>query len=386
MRVGSLWRVLTAMCLLAGGGLWTTSEALAQSGPTTERPSGEAVVIDDVLLRVDLRPDGTADWRVEYRTDLDDAATTTAFEGLAAAVDADPRPFRDRFERRMADTVAAASDATDREMSVANVSVAAETRALPRSYGVVAYEFEWRGFAAAEGDRLVVGDALGGLFLDDGEALVVSWPAGYALAGATPAPDDRRPEVREVVWNGPAEFGPDAPRIAVGPPTGPLAPVGEPLPAVAVAALVVLAGGAVLVRRGSLSLPDIGDRPGVEGDAAGGGPTDSGVTDGRTGPGPARRDAGDTGQHRSTDGGDSSGVGGEATVGDLPSDLLSNEERVLGAIRDNGGRMRQQALVERLDWTDAKTSQVVGRLREEGRIESFRIGRENVLTLPGERL
>jgi Uncharacterized membrane-associated protein/domain len=63
---------------------------------------------------------------------------------------------------------------------------------------------------------------------------------------------------------------------------------------------------------------------------------------------------------------------------------LSNEERVLRLLKGNGGRMKQQQVVTELDWTDAKTSQVVGSLREDEKIEVFRIGRENVLTLPGE--
>jgi hypothetical protein len=44
--------------------------------------------------------------------------------------------------------------------------------------------------------------------------------------------------------------------------------------------------------------------------------------------------------------------------------------------------MKQQAVVEELDWTDAKTSKVVSALRDAGELESFRLGRENVLSLP----
>jgi uncharacterized membrane protein len=44
--------------------------------------------------------------------------------------------------------------------------------------------------------------------------------------------------------------------------------------------------------------------------------------------------------------------------------------------------MKQQDVVSELGWTEAKTSQVVGSLRDEGKLESFRLGRENVLTLP----
>ncbi|MFC7232041.1 helix-turn-helix transcriptional regulator [Saliphagus sp. GCM10025308] len=63
-------------------------------------------------------------------------------------------------------------------------------------------------------------------------------------------------------------------------------------------------------------------------------------------------------------------------------ELLSNEEQVINLLESRGGRMKQQSVVEELDWTDAKTSKVVTGLREEGKLESFRLGRENVLSLP----
>ena len=82
------------------------------------------------------------------------------------------------------------------------------------------------------------------------------------------------------------------------------------------------------------------------------------------------------------DGQEAASAGGTATA--TPEALLSSEERVLRLLEDNGGRMKQQQVVQELDWTDAKTSQVVGTLRDDGEIEVFRIGRENVLALPGE--
>ena len=67
---------------------------------------------------------------------------------------------------------------------------------------------------------------------------------------------------------------------------------------------------------------------------------------------------------------------------ETPPELLSNEERVLQLLEQRGGRIKQQDVVSELDWTEAKTSQVVGDLREDDEIEVFRIGRENVLSLP----
>jgi len=53
-------------------------------------------------------------------------------------------------------------------------------------------------------------------------------------------------------------------------------------------------------------------------------------------------------------------------------------------IEAHGGRMKQKRVAEELDWTAAKTSQVTKKLREDGDLVGFRLGRENVLTLPEE--
>ena len=65
-----------------------------------------------------------------------------------------------------------------------------------------------------------------------------------------------------------------------------------------------------------------------------------------------------------------------------PRELLSNEEQVLRLLEERGGRIKQQEVVGELGWTEAKTSQVVSSLREDDAVDVFRIGRENVLTLP----
>nr|WP_242493394.1 hypothetical protein [Haloarcula hispanica] len=72
----------------------------------------------------------------------------------------------------------------------------------------------------------------------------------------------------------------------------------------------------------------------------------------------------------------------DADAGAPPAELLSNEEQVLQLLESNGGRLKQQQVAGELDWTDAKTSQVIGGLRDEDKVETFRIGRENVVTLP----
>jgi len=320
---------------------------VAQTGPEA----------DAISLRADLAADGTARWQVTYRIELDGDNETAAFEDLRAAIEGDPTPYVERFRDRMVRTATAAENATGRAMAVENVTVSASRESLPQGeYGVVTYRLDWQGFAAVDGDRLRAGDAIDRFFLDERTSLTIAWPQAYGLESVRPtatATDDG-----SVTWQGRRDFGPGEPRVEVvrgetggGESTGgtglPLLPLGL------VGVLVLAAVALVYARRrrrqsgsgtGADGAPDLGD------DGAGG----------------------------------QAGAGTAASTTDdgPPPELLSNEERVLRLLEDEGGRLKQQQVAGRLDWTDAKTSQVVGNLRDADKVESFRLGRENVLTLP----
>jgi uncharacterized membrane protein len=62
-------------------------------------------------------------------------------------------------------------------------------------------------------------------------------------------------------------------------------------------------------------------------------------------------------------------------------DLATDEDRVVAALADADGRMRQSDLAEQLDWSASKTSRVLSDMAEDGQIEKLRIGRENVIDL-----
>lgn len=303
------------LCFIAIAAAPTAGASDGESFATTT----DEVEPDEVVLDVTLEPDGDAHWRISYRTRLADDATAAAFDERKAAIEQDPAAYTDRFERRMTATADRAAAATDREMEIDDVSVTAETRHLPREYGVVTYRFTWRGFTAVEGEELRAGDAIAGLFLDADTRLVMRWPDDLQVTVVDPEPDDERE--REVVWRGPKEFGADGPRVVVAPTGGVgLWPVGL---------LVLLAAGGVgwWMRSGR---------------ADDGSP----ATDGRN----------------------------EA--------LLSNEERMMALLEDHDDRIKQREIARRLDWTDAKTSKVVRSLSDEGAVEVFRLGRENVVVLP----
>ena len=336
---------------------------------------------DDVLIQVTVDANGDAAWEVQYRIRLATSDEEQAFEEMREDIDADPDAYTDQFRERMVATADAAETATGREMEVTETTVTAERRELPQSYGVVTYQFRWSGFAAVDDDNLVIGDAIDGLFLDEASSLIISWPDGYGLVDASPSPTETRDGA--VVWAGPIDFTNGEPRVTVEPDGYAVSPL-----LLLLVGLVILGGGAAAYRwRRGDSAVAVGD---TDSDAA----SEEGVSD-ATG----RSDV-----TEATEATDSTEVSDQTTektephgteeVGETTSEsadvsgsspdeaLLSNEEQVLRLIESNGGRMKQKRVAEELDWTAAKTSQVVTGLRDDDAIDGFRLGRENVLSLP----
>ncbi|MDY6819641.1 MAG: hypothetical protein SVG88_13360 [Halobacteriales archaeon] len=350
--------VLTITLLLAattGGYTGSATAAGSASGFLTQTD----VDPDAVSLQVLLQPDGSAAWRIEYRVLLKDDNATAAFDSLQTDIRENRSAYVDRFASRITRTAAAAENTTGREMAIRNVSVQTSRQTIGKRYGVITYTFEWTGFAAVDGDRLVVDRTLAGFFLDADTTLEMRWPPGYRVSAVSPSPTDRLE--RGVVWEGRLDFGQSGPQLTVttAPPTqtatespspgaatsGGLTPATLGVAAI-IALLIVGAGGWYYTQRSTES-------------------DDADTTGGATG---------ETATTESTD----------QSTEEPPSELLSNEEQVIRLLEANGGRMKQQDVAEELDWTDAKTSQVVSDLREAGDIESFRLGRENVLSLPEE--
>ncbi len=351
---------LVAVGLLAAG---APSAVLAsdQAGFDQGGPAQSEFESDSVSMRIDLAADGDARWTIAYRIELDDQNATDAFESVKRDIEQNSSAYVSQFRDRMQRTAATAENATGREMAIENVTVEATRTSLPQGeYGVVSYRFTWTNFAVVSGEELHAGDAIEELFLEDKTSLTVAWPDDYRMEASTPSGDVV--EANELTWQGRRDFGPGEPNIVVVPEDGnagsgngdDVAAGGggaTPIILVAVVALLLASGAWLFARRSGLATP-----------LGGGGDEDD----------PA---AGASGSGNGSDGG---GGGPE----EPPEELLSNEERVLRLLEENNGRMKQQQVAEQLDWTAAKTSQVVGDLREAEKLDSFRLGRENVLTLP----
>jgi len=65
-------------------------------------------------------------------------------------------------------------------------------------------------------------------------------------------------------------------------------------------------------------------------------------------------------------------------------ELLSDEERVEYLLERNGGRMKQATIVKETGWSNAKVSQLLSSMDDAERVDKLRIGRENLISLPGE--
>ena len=334
----------TAVILFSVAGV---SGGLAGDAPS-EALSQSDVDADSIEMDATIHPDGDADWRVVYRLELDDDDEIEAFESLQADLEANQSAYLDPFEDRIERTVESAETATQREMSAGNFSVSAERTVQPDTeFGAVVFEYEWTGFAAVEDDgaRIHAGDALDSLFLEEQTSLTLRWDEAYQLDSHTPQASTEGSQ--RLTWRGPLDFDTGEPRLSLVPTdegaSGADAVPSTPVLLVGLAAAVVVVG-LWLVSSQRRQRPT-------------GSNTETGTDEATT----------------STDEPEQAGV---------PSELLSNEERVLALLEQHDGRLKQKKVAETLDWSAAKTSQVVGTLREDGEVETFRIGRENVLTLP----
>ncbi len=357
-----LWLLLAvlALSLGAGGGVAT--------GHTTQQELQPAATTFDVQLT----PSGDADWTVSTQFRLATENETEAFERLAARFEAgeadlayDAETFRE----------AAARGAPGREMAIRAVEYDSNTTTRDgERVGRLSLQFEWTDFAQTTGESYRLGDAfnttdgtwLPGLASD--QALVIRPPDGYSVETA-PVPVDNG----VLRWDGRQSFTPGyLGQITYTGETSTPVPNG-PSPAVlgGVGALIVLilAGGYLWWQRqptaGGPGTTDSGSDDGTDGAAAGA------VAGGST----ASDDTNETTAGATAAGGD----------GDEPDpELLSDEERVLRLLEANDGRMKQGTIVEETGWSNAKVSQLLSAMDEAGEIEKLRIGRENLISLPGE--
>jgi hypothetical protein len=370
-------------------------------------------------VTVTLHANRSATWTVTVAYTLETADERTAFERYADAYRAgetDAGPTADLFRN----VAREASAATDRRMSVGNVS---RTSRIDDGVGAVTLRFRWTAMLVRTDERtlrlddavLLPGNRTWLGSLEPGQTLVLRTPEGYGVVESdAPAFELRN---NSVVIEGPARVeGSLSITYRAADAGGDGGEVPWALVAGAVVVGSVVVGAALYLRRRPGSGPEptptsnggqpaagLGeaDRPtggadaGTEpdagpaaetGDAPGGTGTDADAADAAD----AATDTGGAGAGAATGAGPVEGDDGGEDEGEsdgedeVDVELLSDEERVERLLRANGGRMKQASIVEETGWSDAKVSQLLSSMADEDRIDKLRLGRENLISLPGD--
>jgi hypothetical protein len=363
--------VVVIVAGVAGVGPAATTPGSAQQAGTTTVAASQPVVptlqeapeSDATVTRVRVFANGTAEWSVTIRFQLDTNESEQEFAAFQQEFETNRSQFLDRFRGRMTGVVNEAGTELDREMSAANFDTEIGIDNITRPQGFVTYRLHWRGFAAPDGNALVVGDAFQtGFFIQAGNTLIIESPDGYEPTEIAPEPDDSGTTV--VQWDGPESFGTERPQVRVVPvndtdghsQTNDTAGNGTnvssndssessgvgmmPVFAGATGVVVLAGAGAFYVRR--RRQPTATDH--------------------------------ETAANGSGEGDDSLALG----------ELATEEDKVIALLEAEGGRIRQSEIADRLDWSASKTSRVLSDMTDSGTVEKLRIGRENVIDLADE--
>ncbi len=324
----------------------TAAQPIAQTTGAGGPLAAEGVTEPTTTFEVALQPDRSADWTVTVTYDLQTDDQQAAFDELATAYQdgtATVGPTASLYEN----LAAQADAATGREMEIEDQSYDAVRRGTT---GRLELSFTWTAFLAAEEERLVFNDVLStpsGTWLStlgENQVLRITTPRGYAITSASEPFADNTVEIE-----GPRRFDSDDhiriifEESVFG--AGAIRFVGV---AVILAAMII--GVALLLNRSDRAvrervLPGDGD------DAA----APTATTEEPVDTDPPEEDL----------------------------SLLADDERVERLLERNGGRMRQAAIVEETNWSDAKVSQLLSSMADADRVSKLRIGRENLITLPG---
>ncbi len=336
-----------------------TGEPIAAEPPELENISDPVLVYD-----IDLDRDGNASWAIRAKFPTATESDATAFTATASEYEADGDERLPMHPFELA--ASAASSELDRDMELHTIEREVHTG---DRIGILELTFEWSSFAATDDYRVYYGDVFaateGGWMgaLDEREYVRVHPPENYTIEESSAPVHDR------TMWfAGPRDLTPAelsatfvSPDAYVEPPDPPDENDAPLLPGelfVALGALAILVAVTIVAvdRRPSNMV----------------GRMQSALSIGFGVPVVRPRNGNGNGQESAEE---------RPHPMDDPS-LLSDEERVLRLVELNGGRMKQRRIVEETDWSNAKVSQLLSGLADEGRIEKLRMGRENLISLP----
>ena len=376
--------VLVVLTLVAGV---SAPIAVADTGPITSpaaephpaamatSPDGsqfaiqEAQDFDKTTFEITVHENGSATWTFRYEQVFANEDNATAarenFEAFAEEFRANETGFYDRFTNQSRLMVESGQRETGREMEATNFRRSAQVEERFTTMGVVEMSFTWERFAAVDADRIIVGDVFTDVFLESNQEIVIEPGGDLTFQSIEPADGqyagDSIEDAESVQWSGQRGFIDGRPRAVFDRPgstdTGLITAIGGgpgwPLLG-ALFGLGLAAAAVIWYRRYG---------PGAGEPATGESPPDAAQ------PAPAAADAADEPP--------------EETDSIADEELLTDEDRVVKLIRENGGRMKQVNIVEETGWSKSKVSMLLSDMEDEGTISKLRVGRENIISLEG---
>ena len=348
--------------------------ALAASGAAGTR-LGTPQGFSQTVFTIQVYDNGSATWTFEYSRPLENESERKQFEAFAREFEANESAMYRDFVNRSRRLASAGSEATGRRMNASNFDRnASVVYGFTNKRGVVTLSFQWSNFAVTDGETVRVGDVFeGGLYIGSDQRLV--FETGPSLAVTSAAPDSYTlsgPSLESsdtITWVGDRQFTDNHPRVVFEPrsavesgdsdqsegtdeattePTNRSS--GDVLVLVGVFVVIVGLVGAAVWQSGAFSRREsLLNDSAAEAAGAAAEPTNA----------------------------DATGTG-------IPDEeLLSDSDRVVKLLKDNGGRMKQVNIVEETEWSKSKVSMLLSEMEDDGDISKLRVGRENIISLAG---
>jgi len=398
--------VVVAGLLATAVGFGVVATVGADSGSQGPAPVTTPDGFDSTVFEIRVYENGSARWTLQHVKLLENGSQIESFRSFADRFESTDTELFRNFRARATQLTAFGTNATGREMTATDFDRQAYVNQVGQTRGVVELSFRWTNLGQETGDAVLVSDIFeGGMFITDDQRLEFRRGPRVRFASVDPPPDSTSVQgnlstSESITWFGENQFANRRPQVEFVPVTTADSGGDENTQAGGSGAGDPNDSGdagstATASKKGGTGTPP-GDGSGAGMapmifavvlllGAAGGLAWYSGALSDR---GSGRPDSG-AAEAESTDGPDTPATTAtpetrteEPAV--PPEELLSDEDRVLSLLEENGGRMKQVAIVEETDWSKSKVSMLLSEMAEEGEISKLRVGRENIISLAGE--
>ncbi|MFP9191113.1 helix-turn-helix transcriptional regulator [Natronosalvus vescus] len=321
---------------------------------------------DSTTFTITVHEDGSATWTFRYERDFvgnDSEEEEEAFEDAFEDFESEETELYTRFIDQAESLVSIGTAETDREMEATNFNRSAAVEQRLNRIGVVEMSFTWTNFAQVEDDEIIVGDVFDGAFnIASDQDLVIESDSGLTFSQMQPDGEFNGASLEgssSITWQGPFQFLDGQPRVVLERDAASSnEAAGSVMERFTDASSLWLVLGAVLLVGITLTAIAVAARRYDQSGA----------------------DESDTVDEQSA----TADAAATPTADPIPDDeLLSDEDRVVSLIRDNGGRMKQVNIVDETGWSKSKVSMLLSEMESDGTISKLRVGRENIISLEG---